>query len=243
MRTRRIHLLFLILLLAIGVFTFRAVLRSPVERVILIVKGQKTIEDRISEFGEVVHNQLAPDFERIGVVYPPSRIILIGLKQEKVLEVWVADEPKLLKSYPILGTSGSLGPKLKQGDRQVPEGLYKIESLNFNSSFHLALRINYPNQFDKDKAKLDGRTNLGGDIMIHGNSCSIGCMAMGDEAIEELFVLAAKTGIENISVIISPVDFRDKELPFMPYIPIWMTELYDSVKRELKIPKYCKIIT
>ncbi len=239
MKTRRIYFFLLVLLLVFGVFTFEAILRRPIGGVIRIVKGQKTIEDRISQFGEIVHSRLAPDFERIGVIYPPERIILIGLKQEKVLEVWVSDEPKFLKSYPILGASGSLGPKLKQGDRQVPEGFYKIESLNPNSSYHLALRINYPNQFDRDKAKIDGRKNLGGDIMIHGRKGSIGCLAMGDEAIEELFVLAAETGIQNISVIISPVDFRIRELPSdMPVVPTWTTELYDSIRQELnKFPK------
>jgi hypothetical protein len=239
MKTRRIHFFLLILLLVIGVFTLGVMLRKPIDGVILIIKGQKTVDDRISEFGEIVHNRLAPDFERIGVIYPPDRIVLIGLKREKVLEVWVSDEPKHLKSYPILCASGGTGPKLKQGDMQVPEGFYKIKSLNPNSAYHLALRINYPNQFDKEKAALDGRNNLGGDIMIHGSNCSIGCLAMGDEAIEELFVLAAETGIKNISVIISPVDFRIRELPsYMPVVPAWTTELYDSVRQELK--KYPK---
>jgi hypothetical protein len=61
-----------------------------------------------------------------------------------------------LKTYPILAGSGTLGPKLVEGDGQVPEGLYRVESLNPNSSFHLALRVNYPNEFDRAKGKLDG---------------------------------------------------------------------------------------
>ena len=118
---------------------------------------------------------------------------------------------------------------------QVPEGLYRIESLNPNSLYHLALRVDYPNQLDKAKGKLDGRADLGGDIMIHGKDCSIGCLAMGDEAAEELFVLTAETGIENITVILSPVDFRTGELPArMPAVPDWTPELYDSIRLELK---------
>ena len=111
-------------------------------------------------------------------------------------------------------------PEVERGDMQVPEGLYRIESLNPNSLYHLALRVNYPNQFDKSKGKAEKRNDLGCDIMIHGKNCSIGCLAMGDEAVEELFVLAGETGIENITVILSPVDFRTRGLPRnMPRIP------------------------
>jgi murein L,D-transpeptidase YafK len=94
--------------------------------------------------------------------------------------------------------------------------------------------VNYPNAFDKAKAEIDGRKKLGGDIMIHGRASSVGCLAMGDEAIEEIFVLAAETGIENIELIISPVDFRTKELlADTPKQPIWTMELYDLIKLEL----------
>jgi murein L,D-transpeptidase YafK len=101
--------------------------------------------------------------------------------------------------------------------------------------YHLALRVNYPNQFDKAKGKLDGREDLGCDIMIHGKDCSIGCLAMGDEAVEDLFVLAAETGIDSISVILTPVDFRTQELPVRTReVPKWTPELYASIKQELR---------
>jgi len=198
------------------------------------VRGRKTVADRVAQYGPAVRERLAPDFERLGVAYPPERMVLVGLKQERQLEVWVSDPPRLLKSYPILGASGVLGPKLREGDRQVPEGLYRIESLNPNSLYHLALRVNYPNAFDKAKGALDGRDDLGCDIMIHGKDCSIGCLAMGDEAAEDLFILAAEVGIDNINVILSPVDFRVRELPSrMPELPGWTGELYDAVRQEL----------
>ena len=69
--------------------------------------------------------------------------------------------------YPILAASGVLGPKLREGDKQVPEGIYGAEALNPNSKFHLSIRLNYPNTFDRRMAQSDGRTQLGGDIMIH----------------------------------------------------------------------------
>ena len=223
------------LVLATCAVPFRAKLRRPVVAAIQTLRGKKTVADRVKQFGPAVRERLAPDFQKIDVTYPPDQITLVGLKQEKTLEVWVSSPPKLLKIYPILGTSGVLGPKLEEGDMQVPEGLYRIESLNPNSLYHLALRVNYPNPFDKAKGKTDGRETLGSDIMIHGKSCSIGCLAMGDETAEDLFVLAAEAGIDNISVILSPMDFRTHELPAsIPNAPKWTIDLYDSIKEELK---------
>lgn len=202
------------------------------------VTGKKTTDDRIREFGSVVHGRLGPEFQRLGIEYPPQRVTLVGLKTERMLEVWVAgrgDAWKLLKVYPILGASGRPGPKLRQGDLQVPEGLYKVELLNPNSLYHLALRVNYPNDEDRKRGREDGRTELGSDIMIHGSDCSVGCLAMGDQAAEDLFVLAAETGIENVSIILSPVDFRVRDLPpDMPPVPAWTTQLYASIRTELR---------
>lgn len=237
MTVRRVHILLIALALAACLIPFRAQIRSAARGVLMLQKGRKTVAQRVSEFGSVVHSRLHPDFQRVAVAYPPQRIVLVGLKQERVLEVWVAGEAggfRLLKKYPILAASGTLGPKLAEGDGQVPEGLYKIESLNPNSLFHLALRVNYPNDFDKAKAAAEGRANPGSDIMIHGKAASIGCLAMGDEAAEDLFVLAAETGIERITVILSPVDFRTRNIPSnLPGLPPWTSELYASIRAEL----------
>lgn len=193
--------------------------------------------DRLSEFGAIVRARLQPRFSEIGVSYPPKKLVLFGLKQEKQLEVWVSGGStgfRLLKTYPILAASGVIGPKLREGDKQVPEGLYKIESLNPNSRFHLALRVNYPNTFDQERGRRDGRTHLGSDIMIHGGAASIGCLAMGDQAAEDLFVLAAETGIQNISVILAPIDFRVRELSTnLPPLPEWTPELYSDIRKAL----------
>ena len=234
MKVKRIHIPLVILVLVLAAIPFRAKLRRRADAVVQVLRGRRTVADRVEQFGPAARGRLAPEFDRIGVAYPPKQVVLVGLRQEKMLELWVADPPKLLKAYPVLGASGVLGPKLRRGDLQVPEGLYRIESLNPNSRYHLSLRVNYPNQFDQAQGKLDRRPDLGSDIMIHGNSCSIGCLAMGDEAAEELFVLAAETGIDNISVILSPVDFRTRELPAArPEVPKWTAELYASIKQEL----------
>ena len=153
-----------------------------------------------------------------------------------MLEVYVGDDTRtnFIRRYPILAVSGVLGPKLREGDRQVPEGLYEIESLNPNSAYHVSLRLNYPNALDRAQAAKEGRTNLGSDIMIHGKAASIGCLAMGDEAAEDLFTLAADAGIKNVKVICSPVDFRQrKELPRDVQSPPWTKELYQQIAAQL----------
>lgn len=215
--------------------------------------SRKTVADRVSEYGIAVRSRLLPMFKRVGATYPPARVTLIGLKQERRLEVWVnkrfarevhpaagavegaaAGSMVLLATYPILGASGGPGPKLLEGDRQVPEGFYSIESLNPNSAYHLSLRIGYPNAEDRARAADDGRENPGGDIMIHGGASSIGCLAMGDEAAEDLFVLAAEAGIENIRVILSPMDFRRAAGPCVDAAPpIWLSGLYDRIRKAL----------
>jgi hypothetical protein len=234
---RRTHVLIFLSALALCAFVIRAQLAAPSTNAATAMTGERTVAERLKEFGDVVHARLEPRFREVGVAYPPKKLILVGLKQERQLEVWVSDgshDFRFLKTYPILAASGTSGPKLKEGDRQVPEGLYKIESLNPNSRFHLALRVNYPNEFDKDNGRREGRSKLGGDIMIHGGAASIGCLAMGDPAAEDLFVLAAETGIKNISVILAPLDFRVRDLPAnSPPSPSWTPELYSEIRKAL----------
>jgi len=175
-----------------------------------------SVPDRLAQYGPAARARLAPHFQRAGVTYPPKELCLVGLKEERQLELYVASGTNALRfvrAYRIQAASGSAGPKLREGDGQVPEGFYRIESLNPNSRYHLSLRINYPNQADREQARRDGRTQLGGDIMIHGSNVSIGCLAMGDEAAEDIFVLAADTGLKQIRVLLSPVDFRVRRLP------------------------------
>ena len=202
----------------------------------------KTIAERLVEFGEPVRQRLEPKFRAAGVVYPPKRITFIGIKQDRMLEVYAShadSTPHFICAYPVYAASGQLGPKLREGDRQVPEGLYSVRELNPNSRFHLSLWLDYPNRFDRARAAEDKRNTLGGAIMIHGDAVSKGCFAMGDPAIEELFVLSALTGISNIRVILTPVDFRKEATPPLPNeTPAWSDRLYQDIKRELaKYPR------
>lgn len=224
-----------------GVFCFLTLLYCTRWRVYGAVtgmtSGQKTVAQRVAQFGSAVDQRLNPSFAAQGVSYPPERLVFVGIKKDNQLEVYAAgksQELRLIRTYPILCASGKLGPKLKEGDRQVPEGLYAIQLLNPNSLYHLSLRVNYPNDFDRAQAAKDGRTELGGDIMIHGKNVSIGCLAMGDEVAEDLFILAARTGIKNIRVILTPVDFRKETVTAAQLSqPAWVQELYATVAREL----------
>ena len=115
----------------------------------------------------------------------------------------------------------------------MPEGIYRVEALNPNSRFHLSLRLDYPNGLDRRHAAADGRNALGGDIMIHGTAASIGCLAVGNDAAEDLFVLAAWVGADKLRVVISPTDFREPGAA-EPVLDLpWASELYALLRGEL----------
>jgi hypothetical protein len=192
--------------------------------------GEQAIVDRVAEYGPAARARLAPFFAATGIAYPPEHFVLLGFKLERELQVLASGSGHgltFIRSYPIRGMSGTLGPKLREGDGQVPEGIYAIVYLNPASVAHLSLALGYPNDYDRARAVEDGRDTLGGDIMIHGGSASTGCLAMGDEAAEDLFVLAADTGWERAMVVLSPVDFRTRALPadYRPR-PFWVVDLY-----------------
>lgn len=197
-----------------------------------------TVEDRLAQYGARADARLTPAFQRAGVAYSPAEVALLAFKDTRVIEMVAracADGPwRFIKAYPVLGASGKPGPKLAEGDRQVPEGVYKIEMLNPNSRFHLSMRLNYPNDFDRRMGAADGRKDLGSDIMIHGSTSSIGCLAMGDEAAEDLFVLAARTGKDKLRVVIAPTDFRDAPPRSIMHEPRWVATLYANLQEELR---------
>lgn len=230
------------LLICVGLILFRSNVRVLAQSVKAAVRqpspGERTVEERVQEYGQVVRLRLEPDFRRQNVPYPPAKLTIIVLKQERSLEIHAAGTNgkfRWIRSCPILAASGTSGPKLREGDAQVPEGLYRIESLNPNSLYHLSLRINYPNDFDRAQAATEHRENLGGDIMIHGSNVSIGCVAMGDPAAEDLFVLAALTGLQNIQVVLSPQDFRLLSKPPFPFdAPGWLKGVYEKIAAELQ---------
>lgn len=196
------------------------------------------VTDRIAQYAPAVSARLAPSFAAAGIAWPPQELAYLAFKDRSTLEVYARNKDSgawtYVRSYPVLGASGHYGPKLAEGDRQVPEGLYEVDWLNPNSRSHLSLHLNYPNAFDELAAQRDGRIKLGHDIAIHGGSQSIGCLAMGDEAAEDLFVLSALVAWPSIRVLISPTDFRGATTTPLPQTPPWTAELYERLRTELK---------
>ncbi len=194
--------------------------------------GKKTVEDVISLYGENSKKELEPLFIKKGLSYPPNKLALVAFKDTGILELWASDDTdyKLVTSYPIKAASGKLGPKLREGDRQVPEGVYKITGFNPNSSFHLSMKLNYPNDFDLMHANKEGRDQPGTNIFIHGRATSIGCLAMGDSVIEQLFSLVYATGRSNTLVLISPTDPSKSSLIPPSNSPGWVSVLYKDIE-------------
>ncbi len=237
---------YLILLsLVLATVALFAILSGPVcDRLLLLsveakkaaqkLKPRRTVEQVIRTYGPDARQRMKPWFTAQAVAYPPSKLTLLGLKEEKLFLVFAPDEDgrmKKVQTYQVLAASGDAGPKLKQGDCQVPEGFYKIELLNPNSTYHLSMRVNYPNSEDRKHARAEGRSNLGGDIMIHGSNVSIGCIALGDEAIEEVFVLVHDVGLENVDVILAPKNLTAKNAEVdTTYLPDWVPGLYKRLK-------------
>lgn len=196
-----------------------------------------SVSDRLDQFAPRVDPLWRERCRAAGLAYPPARVRLLALKEERVLAVYASagqDDWKLLASYPVLAASGKAGPKLREGDNQVPEGRYGIVLLNPSSRFHVSLRLDYPSAEDRAQARNDGRERLGGDIMIHGGAASIGCIAIGDPAIEEVFTLAARVGIGRVDTLILPHDLR--RVAALPSgVPAWMVERYRGMEAAVRL--------
>jgi hypothetical protein len=157
--------------------------------------------------------------------WPPRSLTLVAFKEERRLEVW--GDGRWLRTYPILAASGTAGPKRQEGDRQVPEGIYQLTTLNPRSRFHLSIRVDYP---DAEDCR-NGCT--GGDIYVHGGAVSIGCIAIGNQAIEEIFRLSQH--VANRWIIIVPWDLRRKAPPASE--ERWIADRYARLSRELEVLK------
>ncbi|HEE0206369.1 TPA: hypothetical protein R6267_000662 [Legionella pneumophila] len=198
----------------------------------------KAIDKAIKRYGLRVEPQLISYFSKAGVSYPPKEIALLAFKSERKVELWAKNpnqEWTHIHDYPLTGFSGRLGPKLRENDKQIPEGIYKLVNFNPFSSMHLSMMINYPNSFDRQKGYMDSRKELGNNIFIHGKNLSVGCLAVGDLAIDQLFILARRVGLKNIQVIIAPNDLRYQKPSTSTFAqPRWLPELYKQITESLK---------
>jgi murein L,D-transpeptidase YafK len=166
-------------------------------------------------------------------------------KEESSLELWLQERSsgkfKLLSQYPICYFSGDLGPKQRTGDGQSPEGFYSVPpgSLNPYSDYHLSFNLGYPNAFDRAK----GRT--GSALMVHGGCVSIGCYAMTDDGIEEIYTLASaalRDGQSAFQVHIFPFRMTSANLArhrHSEWLDFWsnLKEGYDLFERDQLPPR------
>ncbi len=131
-------------------------------------------------------------FAQKNLVYPPQQILLRAFKREAMLEVWVSSSTTqnytLLKTFRICSSSGELGPKRRYGDSQVPEGFYEIDHFNPESAYYLSLHVSYPNASDR---VLASHSNPGGDIFVHGNCVTIGCLPITDDGIKQVYLASS----------------------------------------------------
>ena len=159
---------------------------------LMFSEGKVPRSSRSREVVKRVSPDLAEAFRVKGLRLGQPVFIRV-FKQEMALEVWIEPSPghayELFKTYPVANYGGmGVGPKLQEGDRRAPEGFYFIRpnQLNPNSRYHLSFNLGYPNAYDR----LHGRT--GSFLMVHGGRASIGCYAMTDPQIEEIYTIVEK---------------------------------------------------
>ncbi len=198
--------------------------------------------DRAAAAEARVRPALQRDLAAAGLRWGAPVFIRI-FKDESELELWLDDGQRfrLFRTYPICTWSGDLGPKLRQGDGQSPEGFYRIArgQLNPRSQYHLSFNLGYPNAYDR----AHGRT--GDYLMVHGSCVSIGCYAMGDDNIEQIYTLlsaALANGQGAAPVHVFPFRFgaRDRaSWRTSPWRDFWLNlrEGHDAFERTGRPPR------
>jgi len=171
-------------------------------------KNEQDHFPRVRQARENCEQSIDSIFRAKGLDYPPEEILIVACKKERLVDLWARPDTSeaffIIKQYPFTAFSGTLGPKRKQGDLQIPEGFYIINHFNPYSNFHLSMKISYPNKSDSILGK---RGSLGDEIRIHGSFVTIGCIPIGDEAIEELYIICVdmkSKGQHSIPVYIFP---------------------------------------
>jgi murein L,D-transpeptidase YafK len=197
--------------------------------------------DRAQAAAKRVTSDLSERLQALGADIGAPLYLRI-FKASDELEVWVdvGERYRLLHIWPICTWSGTLGPKLRQGDGQAPEGFYAVGpgQLNPASRFHLSFNLGYPNAFDR----AHGRT--GNYLMVHGNCVSVGCYAMGDAAIEEIYTLVAAAlarGQSQVPVHVFPFRMEEgweQQHADSEWLPFWrqLAPAYQAFAEDMRPP-------
>ena len=215
----------MLLLIAVAIWTSLShtgllVIQTTKERLERLANRALPIE----KIGTKAARQLRLRLDETGLTLGSAAFIRI-FKQEAELEVWLkaGEKFQLLHTYPICKHSGFLGPKLKEGDKQAPEGFYSVtkKQLNPGSRHYRAFNIGFPNEYDR----AHGRT--GSALMVHGGCTSIGCYAMTDEGVAEIYETvesALDNGQQRVSVHIFPFRMTGANMSTAPkgrWTPFW----------------------
>lgn len=214
------------------------------------VDYQRT-HSRVATAMRLKEDTLRNQFALAGLQWPAKQLYIRSFKYDSQLEVWVRNSNneayKLFKTYKVCAMAGALGPKRLEGDYQVPEGFYFINEFNPNSMYHLSLGINYPNPSDR---VLSDSIRPGGDIYIHGNCVTVGCIPLQNNQIEELYILAAmakNAGQDFIPVHIFPIRYNNrksfeylartsKDNQDLQRFAIKIKEVFDYFEEKKKLP-------
>lgn len=181
-------------------------------------KAQQLKNKRVKDAYATKWPALEAELKAKKINHASMEVFIRIFKKEKELELWVKNKADtkftMLKKIAVCASSGELGPKRKEGDYQVPEGIYDIPSFNPNSSYFLALKVGYPNK--SDKILVDGK-RTGGDIMIHGNCVTIGCIPLQDDPVKDVYMLCVEAKNNNTSprVEIYPCKFTPENVKFL----------------------------
>lgn len=199
------------LLIAIISFLFLTIAEEPSPRAF---RDEQLKYTRIREAYAEKEKAIVKSLSDFSISRDSLRLYLRAFKTEKVIEVWaknVSDSDYLLvKKIPICEISGTIGPKRRYKDLQVPEGFYHITNFNPYSKYYLSMQINYPNGSDSIRGV---QGHLGNLIFIHGECVSSGCLAINNDRIKELFVYcieAYNSGQKTIEIAIFPSYLSDK---------------------------------
>lgn len=177
-------------------------------------KEQQTKFARVKSAYEEKEGVVKQYFEKSHIPYNGFNLYIRIFKREQLVEVWTKPKDNTsfqkITTYDFCTTSGTLGPKRREGDLQIPEGIYHVNHFNPQSNFHLSLGVSYPNASDKI---LSNKKSPGGAIYIHGNCVTIGCVPITDDKIKELYILAVEAknnGQKEIPIHIFPSKLDDK---------------------------------
>jgi len=188
-------------------------------RLLLLLVLLGAPKDRVADARARRSEDLAALLKQAGLTAKPTEVYLRAFKKERQVELWAGPRGKplsLVKTYAICAASGELGPKRIEGDLQVPEGLYEVTELNPTSSYHLSLKVGYPNA--SDRVRSDPR-KPGGLIYLHGNCVSIGCIAIEDAQIEEVYLITADAKVRRIDIF--PMRLGDAAFEAGASVDLW----------------------